>query len=196
MKRLRVTPVLALGLLVATAASGHVPDSLEDKLEVEAPYRSTALYGEFETGEEVFTVVLDYSERAFSMPVEMLVPVRDEWEDHRPMFAVVGPGLPPPNAVTEALLPREVPEGMGVFLEQNSDDERAEFYEPFSDTNFWTSEPTALIFDEGVHEVWIFSPAGTTGKFTFGFGVEEEFELEDYVRLATAGDEFSDDGGD
>ena len=41
--------------------------------------------------------MLDYSAAAFALPFEILVPVDADFERHRPMFAVVGPGLPPPT---------------------------------------------------------------------------------------------------
>ena len=177
--------VVVAALVVAASARGHVPDTIppDTEVPVEKPRRSTALYGDFVTGDEVFTIVLDYEEGGFAQPFEILVPVDPELEEHRPMFAVIGPGLPPPTDEERALLPREVPDGAGVFLERNDLEERPRFYEPFSQTDFWTSEPTAVALDAGVSEVWVFSPEGTTGRFTLGFGVEEDFEAGDIVEL-------------
>lgn len=180
-----------LPLLLVTQAVGHSPDSIESEMTPENPKKSWALYGEFLTGEEVFTVKLAYDE-GFALPLEVLVPQQDVWADHRPVFAVVGPGLPAPTAAVRDLLPKSLPDNVGVYYEPNDQEERATFYEPFLGTDFWTSEPIALTLDAGEHEIWIWSPNETTGRFTFGFGVEEEHGPSEIFELIFNADAYDD----
>jgi hypothetical protein len=59
-----------------------------------------------------------------------------------------------------------VPAGFGVFHEENDEPDREEFYEPFSDSTFWTSAPIALPLDPGTAQIWIWSPEDSEGDFT------------------------------
>jgi hypothetical protein len=171
-------------LLFSLAASGHTPGDLEEEVRLATLEQSWALYGGFEKGDETYVIEIDLEE-GIGIPLEILVPEKEENKDHRPMFAVVGPGLAEPTEEERALLPYEVPEGMGVFLERHNREERAEFYEAFTRTHYWTSEAVALQLDPGTHEIWIFSPEGTTGDFTLGLGVEEAWGLSDIFGLMT-----------
>jgi hypothetical protein len=152
----------------------HRPATGEGEIEVEAPKISYAFYGTFESGDEVVTLHLDYDE-PFTAPFEILVPKRPGLEDHRPMYALVGPGLPAPTSLELERLPRAVPDGAGVVLVLNDHEEREVIFESFTQRSFWTSGPLAIPMGVGETEVWVFSPDGTTGDFALGFGVEEDF---------------------
>lgn len=166
--------LLLAALLFVPLAPAHQPAAVEDEFFVENPTISYAVNGRFETGDEVFTVHLDY-DRGFAIPFELLIEKRASNQDHRPMYAVVGPGLPAPSEEVRALLPGEVPEGAGVFLDRNDDPERLVIFESVMRRFYWSSDTTALVLDPGEHEVWVWSPEGTTGDFVLGLGVEEDF---------------------
>lgn len=155
-------------------AVAHQPAAVETELEVANPYISYAVNGTFATGEEVYTVHLAY-DRGFALPFELLVEKRSGNEEFRPMYAVVGPGLPEPTEAERALLPRDLPEGAGVFLDANDDAERLVIFESVMRRFYWSTEATALALVPGDHEVWVWSPDGDTGDFVLGFGVEEDF---------------------
>lgn len=167
-----------VGLLVACVGRvghAHVPRVAAAELDVESPTVSHAIYGTLDGDEaQVFVTRLAF-EDPFALPFEILVPRRDALAEHRPMFAVVGPGLPAPTPAELALLPRPLPAGAGVFLERNDAPERPVIFESFTRRAFWTSGPVALALRAGEHEVWVFSPDGTAGDFVLGFGVEEDF---------------------
>jgi hypothetical protein len=55
----------------------------------------------------------------------------------------------------------------------SDEDPRPVFYESFTRRFFWSSGVTAYVVPPGDYELWIWSPAGTAGKFGVGFGVEE-----------------------
>ena len=166
----------ALVLLgVSRVGHAHIPLVAELELDVSSPEISHAIYGTLEgRDDEVFVFRLRFEE-PFALPFELLVPRRGALEDHRPVYAVVGPGLPEPTEEERALLPRPVPDGMGVFVERNDRPERLVIFESFTRRAFWTSGPVALALDAGDNEIWVFSPEGTAGDFVMGFGVEEDF---------------------
>lgn len=162
-------------LLMVPLAAAHRPQTAEEVVEIAMPTISHAISGTFETGVEVFTVVLEYDE-PFAMPMEILIPVRGDLELHRPAYAVVGPGLPEPTEEERAWLPFEVEDGLGVFIERNGDDPRDVYFETVMRRTMWTSGSHAIhLPSAGTYEVWIWSPNLTTGDFQYAFGVEEDF---------------------
>lgn len=166
---------LFVGVLVAPLAHGHQPSAAgETTVDVSAPKFSWVFVGEFAKGDEVFQFNLDFDE-GFAFPVEILVPHKSEWKEFRPRFAVVGPGLPPPSDEVRALLPRDVPEGMGVFLEKNERKERIALFEGVLRRVYWTSEAVAVAVDPGTTQIWAWSPDKSSGPFSLGLGVEEDF---------------------
>lgn len=159
--------------LIGRTGHAHTPLVAEPELDVELPEVSHAIYGTLDGDpDQVFVTHLRF-EQPFALPFEILVPRRRSLADHRPAFAVIGPGLPAPTAEELALLPRPLPEGMGLFLELDDAPERPVIFESFTRRAFWSSGPVALALDAGEHEVWVFSPEGTAGDFVLGFGVEE-----------------------
>lgn len=162
-------------LLAAPLALAHRPAPAEEELIIEKPAISHVVGGDFVTGDEVFRVVLDY-DQPFAMPMEIMVPRSPELENHRPVFALVGPGFPEPTAEQLAFLPMDVPDGHGVMIEYNDDEEREVYFERVMRRTMLTSGSVGVHFPAaGVHEVWIFSPDFTVGEFWYGFGVEEDF---------------------
>jgi hypothetical protein len=172
MRRLAFVLFLLLG--PEQVAFGHTPGKLSaDKpFVVEDPTDSKALYGIFSTGDELFVVQVSYEER-FAQPVELLVPHRDSLRAHRPAYAVVGPGLPPPTAEELAALPAPLPDGWGAVVDLNDVSPRPVTFESFTRRFFWSSGSLAVVFPQGASEIWVWSPQQTTGKFVIGFGVEE-----------------------
>lgn len=165
---------LLLGLLLQPALA-HRPAALDTTLEVADPTISWTLNGSFESGEEVYTLFLDYEE-PFAAPFELMVPAKRSLEDHRPAYAVVGPGLPVPSAEEQDLLPLPLPEGYGAFIDWNDDPERFVYFEGVMRRTLWSSGTIAIAMQAGENQVWIWSPEGTTGDFQLAFGVEENFE--------------------
>jgi hypothetical protein len=187
------TAVLACAALAAAGtAVAHGPQLFDDEpVDVDEPRLSWVFVGEFVTGDELVELRLDYADEGFALPIELLVPHQPALADHRPRYAVVGPGLPPPTDAERALLPREVPEGMGVFLEHNDGEPRVTLFEGFMRRMYWTSEPVALALDAGRSEIWVWSPRGTTGRFAIGLGVEEDFGPDSIVDVLANWSDFA-----
>ena len=172
MKRFWLT--LAVALSVASPSLAHAPGKLDANAAfvVSNPKISLALFGLFVTGAERFVIRLSFDER-FATTAEMLVPHQAPLRDHRPAFAVVGPGLPPPNAAELAALPEPLPAGFGAIVELNDQSPRVALFESIMRRVYWTSGALAVVFPKGDLEIWVWSPAGTKGKFCLGYGIEE-----------------------
>ncbi len=168
----RTWPLLLI--LFATPALTHVPARLHaDAVYVlPRPEVSSALFGEFLTGAEHFVVKVTHATR-FGAPIEILVPHQADLFTHRPAWAVVGPGLPAPNAEELAALPAPLPAGFGAVVDLNQVDPRPVIFESVMRRFYWTSGPLAVVLPKGESELWIWSPGHTRGKFGLGYGVEE-----------------------
>ena len=105
--------LLLVLLLLVPLAPAHQPAEVQSEFDVPDPTISYAVNGRFTSGDEVFTLHMEL-DRGFALPFELLIEKRAANEDHRPMYAVVGPGLPAPSDEVLALLPRELPEGVGA----------------------------------------------------------------------------------
>lgn len=164
----------AMGLLLPALALAHTPAHLlpGTAYEVANPKVSYALYGEFVTGQEVFVVKLSLDER-FAVPVEVFVPHQESLKEHRPVWALVGPGLPAPSAEELAALPRALPAGWGAVVDLNTVSPRPAFFEFVLRRFYWSSGPLNVVFPKGDCEFWLFVPGHTRGKFGLGFGTEE-----------------------
>jgi hypothetical protein len=182
--RRRALLAALLALLVAPAEAGaHKPAGLSarEPTVLEDATVSWALDGEFARGDEVFVVQLPL-DRPFATLFEVLVPHRDGLRDHRPVFALVGPGVPPASDAVREALPRPLPPGWGAVLETNDLEPRPVFFESIFRRVYWSSGVVALVAPAGRPEVWIWSPAGTRGDVVLGYGVEEgDFDAGDLL---------------
>lgn len=155
-------------------ASAHRPESAQLITPIDDPTVSWVINGGFSTGDEVFTIKLDFP-RPFALPMELMVEHRAGTEDFRPAYAVVGPGLPAVRPDDAALLPKEVPAGWGAYIAWNDEVDREVYFEQVMRRTMYTTGSFALALREGPNEVWIWSPAGDPGDWQLGLGVEEDF---------------------
>ena len=179
-------------LLLASTGQGHQPATLDDVRVIEKPTISHALYGELSEEVPLLEIKMEF-EQGFAMPFELLVPHKSEFQNFRPVMAVVAPGLPAPNATESDLLQEvgiEIPDGSGVYVDQNNDEERLVIFESFTRRVFWSTGPIALAVRPGTTQIFVWSPEGENGAITVGFGVEEDFSdgfgkvFEDWSRYA------------
>ena len=173
---------LIFGALVAvivapTAGHAHRPQTFDADEIITDSTISWTLPGTFETGSELYEFELEYDE-PFAAPFEIFSPTSGGNSDFRPRYAIIGPGFPEPTAEVLGRLPDgvTVPDGAGIFLELNEDADRYVFFEGVMRRVLVSSGTTALRLAAGQHKVVIWSPEQTTGRFMFGFGVEENFE--------------------
>jgi hypothetical protein len=166
--------IACAAVLSSPSADAHTPGRFRtgEAFVPGDPTDSFALYGDFETGEERFVVALTLRER-YAVPVEVFVPHQAALANHRPAWALVGPGLPAPSAEELAALPVSLPAGFGAVVDLNTVTPRPVFYEFVMRRFYWSSGAMNVVFPEGASELWVWSPNKTTGKFGLGFGVEE-----------------------
>jgi hypothetical protein len=168
--------LLILVLVVgATFAHAHRPGVVKGETTVSDPYISWVFAGRFEKGDEVYVLKMKL-DKPFATPFEMLIPRQESYRDFRPRYAIVGPGLPIPSRRIQAQLPKDVPDGAGVFYEAHEKENRYVFFEGIMRRAMWTSGTTAVPLQKGNYEIWIWQPDQKKGKFQFGFGVEERFD--------------------
>lgn len=166
------TFLLVLAFVPLSAA--HRPGTVDEDIVIDDPLISYAITGEIDEPDHVSTVTMDMP-KDFALPFELLVPHRSAWKDFRPAYAVVAVGLPEPTDEERAYLPKEVPAGMGVYVDRNEDAERDVVFEDVLRRVYWSTGAVALAVRTGPMEIWVWSPDGQTGPFTLGFGVEEDF---------------------
>lgn len=168
---------LVVLILVPTSSDAHRPQTFDADEIITDPTISWTLPGTFETGAELYEFELEY-EAPFTAPFEIFSPTSGGNAAFRPRYAVIGPGFPEPTNDVLEQLPEgvTVPEGSGVFLELNDAPERYVFFEGVMRRVLVSSGTIALRLAAGQHKVVIWAPAQTTGRFMFGFGVEENFE--------------------
>ena len=171
-------------LLVPALAWANKPVLLQPDTayEVDDPKVSWAFFVRFQSGEEFFVSRLRL-EGPFSTLFEILVPRVAELKEHRPAYAVVGPGLPAPTDAERAALPRPLPPGWGAYVDLNTPSPRPTVFEGVMRTAYWSSGPVALALPAGTFELWMWSPQRTRGKSVLSFGVEEKVTAEDFGRL-------------
>jgi hypothetical protein len=170
MRALSLLFVGLFGSLARAHTPGHV--TTNGPFVVTNPKISWGIYGEFVTGTEHFIITLELDER-FAAPVEVFVPHEAALKNHRPAWALVGPGLPAPSAEELAALPAPLPEGFGAIVDLNTVDPRPAFYEFVLRRFYWSSGAMNVVMPIGKSELWVWSPAHTRGKFGLGYGVEE-----------------------
>lgn len=158
---------------------------------------SRAVYGTLARGEAFDAYRLSVSQRV-ATPVEMLVPKTAGYQDFRPTFALVGPGLPsagtPPDFVTARLRAAYGGGGSqagGVFgvavVPDPGVTPRATFYEPFSFTTYYRGgATTAELLPGRTYYLVVYDPAGLTGEYALGLGEAEKFTPGDWVRAIVA----------
>jgi hypothetical protein len=114
--------------------------------------------------------------------LEVIVPVCDGfYANFTPWFALVGPGLVPPNQT----LPFDLPEGCGVIVKQDlpPGSPRQEFYEPFGGKSYYQGPR----FDEtinisGTYYVYYWDPYQKGGDYVAVLGYKEQFPPLDFLR--------------
>jgi len=116
------------------------------------------------------------------MYFELIVPaIEDYYFEFVPWYALVGPGLPPPNQT----LPFEIPQGYGAIVMENVEpgEERETFYEPFGGKYYYEGPILELnLTEEGVYYVYCWDPYQSGGDYVMVIGKKELFGPLDIIR--------------
>ncbi len=172
----------------------HVPYLEHRDFSAEQPFhvrksitQSIAVYAWLETDHIQPSTDIDvYTFKIYTRPLtvhlEALVPVcNGYYANFTPWFALVGPGLPPPNQT----LPFNLSEGYGAIVQEDvpPGSPREQFYEPFGGKWYYQGP----IFDEvmntsGTYYVYYWDHYQTGGDYVAVLGYKEIFLPMDIVR--------------
>ncbi len=181
MKNISILVVLGIILLTFTASvSAHRPIWGEELGTTEIPDLSTsfAVYRDLQGGDDqdIFTFEGRQGQNLYA---GINIPAISGLERYGVSFALFGPGLP---EVNESRLPPEHPEELGakVFLSEISED----FYEPFTQTNYWGRQRIDLeLPEDGTYYLIVWNPDGQAGKYVLDTGRAEVFSPADLLRF-------------
>jgi hypothetical protein len=194
-----VAGALAVAAVLPAAARAHVPvlepsrasdapatagDPFPGAVALPDPAVSRAVYGTLAQGEESDVYSLRTGS-AVEIPVELLVPVRDEYADFRPSFALVGPGLgdeAPPFIAARLREAGLTDLGTTVVTDPGLAD-RGTFYEPFSFTSYYRGGEVRVRLRPGeTYYLVVYDEDRTTGEYAVGLGEAEQFGGGDVLR--------------
>jgi hypothetical protein len=186
----RLLPAFLVSLIVAlmgSPATAHVPYFERTDYTEEKPFKvkdsvenSKAVYAWFETGSDIDVYTFEVK-GPVRVHVEALVPVCSAYEELRPSFAVVGPGLPSPTRA----LPFTIPEGYGAVVVKAParGGSRSTFYEPFGAKSYYDGSAfDRRVSAPGTWYVYYWNPDNVVGDYVAVLGYKERFSLSDAVR--------------
>jgi hypothetical protein len=114
----------------------------------------------------------------------LVLPASDRAEGFRPSLAIIGPGLPPPDASANATLPVAVPEGLGVRVAQEWS---GRGWEGFTEIPILEGpDVRGVVVQGGLFRYVVWDPRGQGGEVWFAIGQEEAFGPFDLHRFAAA----------
>lgn len=189
MRTLRLVAFLLLTTAMLAGVSpayAHVPYIEWEDYTEEAPAivrnveQSKAFYAWLQSADDVdyYRLQVQGPTRLFA---QVIVPVCPGYEEFRPSFAVIGPGLPDPTGELPVLLP----EGYGAIIVPNGTpgQPRESFYEPFGGKSYYDGP----LFDQTVEmpgdwQLITWDPYGMGGDYVTVLGAGEEFAPADILR--------------
>ena len=173
---------------------GHVPYLEHRDFSVEQPFRvrksitqSIAVYSwlkinELNISDDVDVYSFNINNKPLRVYLEVIVPVcNGYYANFTPWFALVGPGLPPPNQT----LPFDLPQGYGAIIKQDapSGSDREQFYEPFGGKSYYQGPRFDEIINvSGTYYVYYWDPYQKGGDYVAVLGYKEQFPLLDILR--------------
>lgn len=184
---MRIRRVVIMGgalLLLATAASAHVPFLERTDFDLKAPFcperpdQSIAVYAWLESADDVDVYAFKV-ERETPFLAEVLVPFHPQYKDFRPGFALIGKGLPK----APACLPVVPRPGYGalVFLDDVRH-KRETFYEPFGNKSYYRGPRVERTLQPGVYTVVYWDPRHKKGDYVAVLGKKEIWRGKDMLR--------------
>ena len=187
MRRLVVIPLALAALVIAAVpALAHVPyietgDYSESRpFGVQPPVdKSIAAYAWFQTGADidVYRFQVTGPTRVFA---QAIVPVCPGYENLRPWFALVGPGLPAPTYA----IPFVLRQGYGAIVVPNLPGEpRRQFYEPFGGKSYYDGPALNMdVSTPGTWYIYMWDPYNHGGDYVGVIGDKEIWKLPDILR--------------
>lgn len=187
---LSVAALTAL-LLVAMAsgvASAHKPILEErdtrgygDAIEVPDPVVSWAVYGFIEAPGDIDYYYFDLKD-GLDLYTELLVPVNPVYEDFRPSYAIIGPGVSGNDTV-----PFVVQRGASVLAVDSPAGIRETFHEPFTGISYYRGiRKHTLLAGPGRYYLAVFDGRHMQGDYVLAVGERESFGITDLPGVIAA----------
>ncbi len=188
MKKLAPLLALAIALAAARTAAAHVPyiETTDynwlHPFVIENEPATKAIYGWLATPNGVDVATFAVSD-PLTVQVELDVQVCPAYVQYLPSYAILGPGLPPPNEP----LPISLPDGYGAIVVPNTPpgEPRPTFYEPFGGKTYYQGILTTIqATTPGQWAVIVWDPYKMGGDYVLSTGYEEVFTNLDLLRVA------------
>ncbi len=190
---LKIFAVASIALLLCTTVAAHVPYFEHKDFTEQKPFRvrkgveqSIAVYSWLSSNENISEDIDVYSfkirSKEKSLYLEIIVPQIEEiYQDFLPCYALVGPGLPPPNQS----LPFSIPADYGAIIMFNLEpgEDRETFYEPFGGKTYYKGPIYQTnLTTKGTYYVYCWDPYNQGGDYTMVIGRKERFGPLDILR--------------
>lgn len=179
-------------LLIVTLASGHASahkpliektdtGGFADAVEIRDPAVSWAIYGFLENAGDVDYYYFDL-EDGLNVYTDLLVPVSPVYEEFRPSYAIVGPGVPGNDTV-----PFEMTPGSSALVVDSPGGARETFYEPFGGITYYKGIPKhTMLTVPGRYYVIVYDDRRMPGDYVLAVGEKESFRLRDLPGVIAA----------
>lgn len=190
---LKIFAVASIALLLCTTVAAHVPYFEHKDFTEQKPFRvrkgveqSIAVYSWLSSNENISEDIDVYSfkirSKEKSLYLEIIVPqIEEVYQDFLPCYALVGPGLPPPNQS----LPFSIPADYGAIIMFNLEpgEDRETFYEPFGGKTYYKGPIYQTnLTTKGTYYVYCWDPYYQGGDYTMVIGRKERFGPLDILR--------------
>jgi hypothetical protein len=173
--------ILFLSLVWIPSALAHRPASANEGVtEIPNITTSFAYYQELETAGQYHRFTFSGEAGEF-FHAGINIPAIDGLKNYGVAIALLGPGLPnlPAKSIPGTAENELVESGIVVPSVVSED-----FYEPFTQTNYWGRQTLELNLPEtGQYTLIIWNPTGETGKYVLDTGTEEVFGPADLFRF-------------
>lgn len=174
---------LVLVSVSASVALAHSPIFLQPgrpPAAITDAEKSWAIYGRLKPGPEPDVIPVD-ARAGQRLKLQLLVPKRPDLNAFRPAYYVLGPGFPGASLPPGAPVRPESGEGALVADQPQAP---SEFYEPFTQTRYWTYGELSGTFPATErYRIVVFDPAGQGGPYVVALGDREAFGPVDLLKF-------------
>jgi hypothetical protein len=188
-QKLFIAAALVTVAALGNVASAHVPYLEEGDFSSNTPFevinikQSKAMYAHLDNADDVDHYVMQVDQPTY-IYMHTSIPYCAEYRDFTVSYALVGPGLPEPDAE----IPVSLAPGHGAIVVRDSfatETERVVSFEPFSARTYWEGPDYAITVEEpGEYQLIVWHEEGASGDYIAVIGREEIFGPMDILRAA------------
>ena len=199
MRKLLFLTVVMLSLQMIPPAYAHRPGNGSDGVTIISDAETSFAYYRDLISPDQIDIYQFEGEAGLFFHAGINIPQIEGLENYGVTMALLGPGLPPLDhsqlPIKDANSRPEMPglvltssfilssnlSTQGTVVESQMGEE---FYEPFTQTNYWKRQVLELNLPEsGTYTLLVWNPGGETGKYVLDTGTKEVFGLGDLFRF-------------